>query len=155
MENASLAQAILITLGQPVPVTQVNANEDVAASLIPAGTVFQSNETWAASPNSEYILVLQADGNLVLYVLIGASQPLAQGVQVNVRPLWAADTQGNRGDTFEVQSDGNLVVYRPDRSPLWASNTAGTWPAGLCVQDDGNLVLYKFVPAWASNTVQG
>ena len=43
-------------------------------------------------------LIMQSDGNLVLY-------------NKNGKALWASGTAGQAGDRLEVQTDGNLVVY--------------------------------------------
>ncbi len=97
-----------------------------------------------ASGNSRFTLILQEDGNLVLY---GPD-----------RALWATGTDGREGRAAIMQPDGNLVLYGP-QGPLWASGTAGRAVAELVVQDDGNLVLYGPAPPpppvpveWASNT---
>jgi hypothetical protein len=55
-------------------------------------------------------LLMQGDGNFVLYNLMGA-------------PLWASNTPGNPGAYVALQNDGNLVVYSSSNRPLWASNT--------------------------------
>jgi len=74
-------------------------------------------------------LVMQSDGNLVIY-------------DINGTPKWASGTNGsNRGDAFVVfQGDGNLVIYS-NGSPLWASNTVGS-NRSLAFQGDGNFVVY-------------
>jgi hypothetical protein len=54
-------------------------------------------------------LIMQADGNLVLYT--GGGQP-----------IWASNT-GGKGQSFaRMQDDGNFVVYIQG-APTWASNT--------------------------------
>ena len=71
------------------------------------------------------MLVMQGDGNLVLY---------KAGVQSNATALWASGsippTWKTGGGTFgkpgylAVQGDGNLVIYATtDGSVMWASNT--------------------------------
>lgn len=138
---------ISVTLGTPVPFTP---NSD--ANIVAVGTTFVSDGAWVTSQNEEYVLILQPDGNLVLYQVIGNPPPFKPGVSFMGQALWAAGTFDNKGDTFVVQADGNLVVYNSDGNPIWASNTEGIVPIGLFVQNDGNLVLYKQAPAWASNT---
>jgi hypothetical protein len=95
------------------------------------------------SSDGRFRLVLQADGNLVLYAPRGIA-------------LWASNTAGH-ADVWNavMQSDGNLVVYNVFGHPLWASNTAGHPGASLVAQSDGNLVIYDPAnhPLWASNTV--
>src|SRR5215208_770949 len=65
------------------------------------------------SNNGSASLIMQGDGNLVLY------EPISGGS----RALWASDTWGNPGCSAIMQGDGNVVVYAPDWNPLWASNT--------------------------------
>jgi len=81
-----------------------------------------------ASCNGEYTLIMQSDGNLVLY----------QGSTA----LWASGTVGSGADEAIMQGDGNFVVYTGSGTPVWASNTAGDTGAYLDVQDDGNVVIY-------------
>lgn len=101
-----------------------------------------SLEQWLSSPNGRYDLVLQHDGNLVLYTQGGV-------------PLWASATSGQLVQDLSMQEDGNLVLYRPDGTPIWASGTGGNPGAELVLQDDGNVVLYRHgTPIWATNTAQ-
>lgn len=92
------------------------------------------------SSNGQYLLVHQADGNVVLYL--------------DRVPLWATHTCGRETTHFIMQGDGNLVLYNGSR-PLWASNTCGRGDGcRLMVQDDGNVVMYdaRNAPVWASKT---
>jgi hypothetical protein len=78
------------------------------------------------SPNGAYRLVMQGDGNLVLYK--GSSA------------LWSSAT-GAAGSRAVMQGDGNLVVYSGSTAK-WSSQTDQYTGATLSVQDDGNLVIY-------------
>ncbi len=90
------------------------------------------------SNNGAYRLVLQEDGNLVLYA--------------GEQSVWATATDGQDVRRAEVQSDGNFVLYTPDK-PVWASQTAGADNVRLVLQDDRNLVLYSGDDAkWSSET---
>jgi hypothetical protein len=93
------------------------------------------------SPSGQFSLVLQEDGNLVLYD------------QAN-QPLWATETDGQAVARATMQGDGNLVLYSPEGAPVWASDTYGNDGAFLVVQDDSNLVIYtaENTPLWATNT---
>ena len=82
-----------------------------------------------ASCNGDYSLIMQGDGNLVLY----------QGSTA----LWASNTAGSAADEAIMQGDGNLVLYTSSGTPVWASNTAGNDGAYLEVQNDGNVVIYS------------
>lgn len=79
------------------------------------------------SPNGNFHLDQQNDGNLVLY-------------DKTDKPLWQSDTDKNPNAVAELQEDGNLVV-RAGGSALWSSNTAGTPGARLIVGDDGQLTI--------------
>ena len=90
------------------------------------------------SNNGAYRLVLQDDGNLVLYA--------------GEQSVWATVTDGQDVKRAEVQEDGNFVLYTPDK-PVWASQTAGADNVRLVLQDDRNLVLYSGDDAkWSSET---
>lgn len=83
------------------------------------------------SPNDQYKLIMQTDGNLVEYNSAGT-------------PIWASGTAGTGSNNYvNMQSDGNLVVYNSVRA-LWASGTAGHTGSTFTfdVQNDGNLVIY-------------
>jgi CHAP domain len=96
------------------------------------------------SSSGQYELLMQDDGNLVLYGPSGAT--------------WASNTVGSGGTSVNMQGDGNLVMYTSAAKPVWASNTAGTGSGNhLVMQNDGNLVIYTNAgtPVWASNTSGG
>jgi hypothetical protein len=56
-------------------------------------------------------LVMQGDGNLVLYAPGGV-------------PLWASGTHGHEGAFAAVQEDCNFVVYTAASVPVWASGSS-------------------------------
>jgi hypothetical protein len=85
------------------------------------------------SEGGEYRLVMQDDGNLVLY---------AQGPVVQ-RALWNSQTAGNPGAYAVMQADGNFVVFSSSGSALWSSGTSGHPGAYLALQDDSNLIVYS------------
>jgi hypothetical protein len=112
------------------------------------------------SAGGQYALVMQTDGNLVVYG--------------NGCVMWASNTAGTgSNNSLVMQTDGNLVVYVSGGKPVWASGdskadqlcTSATMLAGqylhspsgqysLVMQTDGNLVVYVSggKPVWASNT---
>lgn len=102
------------------------------------------------SPNGQYRLIMQGDGNLVIYN------------QKTNRSIWASNTVRGTMSQFEFQYDGNLVVYTmPGHTSTWTSNTNDTGPVRLKgvrlqMQDDGNLVLYNAANRvlWASGSCQ-
>jgi tRNA A-37 threonylcarbamoyl transferase component Bud32 len=79
---------------------------------------FTSKILWSSkSKGDPKALVMQDDGNLVLYAKNGSV-------------IWASNVTGKQGDYFlSLQDDGNLVVYQgkkntPNIKPIWATNTA-------------------------------
>jgi hypothetical protein len=96
------------------------------------------------SDNSYLNLILQVDGNLVLY-----------RTQMG-HALWASNTQGDAVDYVIMQDDGNLVAYSAGGTPFWATATEGHPAAWAHLQDDGNFIVYDSgnTALWASNTVQ-
>jgi hypothetical protein len=86
------------------------------------------------------------------YSWAGGLDTLAPGDTLEVgRTLRSSDLWYS----LEMQSDGNLVLYRsPDRQALWATHTNKKLATQVVMQGDGNLVLYTAdrKPLWASNT---
>lgn len=88
------------------------------------------------SPDRRYRLVLQSDGNLVLY------SP--------TRAIWSSGTAGNPGAVLRHQTDNNVVLYSKAGKALWSTRTGSNnqqenWQfrSYLSLQNDGNLVLYR------------
>lgn len=120
-----------------------------------------------AFDGSAHRLVMQGDGNLVLYNQAGV-------------PLWNSETAGNPNARMVMQTDGNVVIYSTSNVALWATYTnmhpdhldyinnvlpyAGRMYPGQSIttadrrfkyvlQGDGNLVLYSPTRVlWASGT---
>lgn len=61
------------------------------------------------TPSQHFRLVLQPDGNLVIYK--------------DGQPIWASSTAGKDVSQLSMQADGNLVIYSKSGTPLWASNS--------------------------------
>jgi hypothetical protein len=79
------------------------------------------------SPDERHRLVMQADGNLVVYGPNGAR--------------WFTGTSSSSA-RLVMQTDGNLVMYDSANQALWQSGTRGYNGAWLVLQNDGNLVIY-------------
>jgi len=84
----------------------------------------------ATSTDGRFFLIMQLDGNLVLYRSSG-------GV------LWASNT-GIPGSWLSMQGDGNLVMYTRDNRPVWSSDIRNPG-AYTVLQNDGNVVEYDTV----------
>jgi surface antigen len=117
----------------------------INAAFLGKNSLYANEIIWSGqyilSENALYLLVMQGDGNLVLY---------GNGMQA----VWASGTAGSGANHIVMQSDGNLVIYTPNNRAVWASGTAGRGQSGLYIQDDGNLVVYtnSLVPTWNSKT---
>lgn len=95
------------------------------------------------SDNEQYSVIMQDDGNLVMYPLPGGSA------------IWATNTGGLGAHRADMQDDGTLVLYHPDGSAVWAAGGSGQGPGSrLVMQDDRNLVVYNQNDelTWASDT---
>jgi hypothetical protein len=90
------------------------------------------------SCDGDVTLVMQSDGNLVLYGPPGA--------------LWSSNTSGTPANVAAMQSDGNFVMYKGSTA-YWNSNTANHPGAFLVAQNDGNVVIYQgSVALWSTGT---
>lgn len=96
------------------------------ANFLARGEVLTEGE-YLRSDIGNYQLLMQSDGNLVLYQAGFA--------------LWETGTSGNPGAYVIFQSDGNLVVHASDGVPLWGTETWQTDASQLVLRDDGDLVL--------------
>lgn len=119
---------------------QQAANPPPACGKLAAGDVLNIGAK-ATSCDGRFSLVMQLDGNLVLY-------------QNNVGALWSTGTNGKGGHHAVMQTDGNFVLYTTNGTALWSSGTWNNCGAWLNVQTDGNLVVYSRAgnPLWTSGT---
>jgi murein DD-endopeptidase len=108
-----------------------------AGAVLLPGTVLRSDNSSART------FTMQADGNLVQYL--------------NGTAAWATNTSGHPGAWAALQTDGNLVVYGPDKRALWSARTSKAGPGQLLVQLDSNVVLYgsQSTRVWSSRPVTG
>lgn len=92
------------------------------------------------STDGRFFLLMQADGNLVLYYY-------------NVA-LWHTHTYGNPSiNRVVMQADGNFVLYDTNNVAHWNSETYRYPGAFITLQDDGNLVIYQnSIAPWNSRT---
>lgn len=59
------------------------------------------------------------------------------------RPLWSSGTFGKPISRAVMQADGNFVLYDVQGRFYWATWTFGNSGASIVVQNDGNVVLYS------------
>lgn len=91
------------------------------------------------SPNNEYYVVFQDDGNMVVY-------------NRSSKVIWQSNTY-NKGTRAIFQEDGNLVIYDMTNHAVFSSGTTNTNARTLIMQDDGNFVIYdrNNKSLWGSN----
>jgi len=116
-------------------------------ATLSAGNELNVNGT-LESDNQRARLVMQGDGNLVLYR------------SDNAQALWSSNTNGTPANHAVMQGDGNFVLYDQQGKVHFASNTDGHPGSSITMQDDANLVVYApagpggvAVPLWATHTV--
>jgi len=93
-----------------------------------------SNNHFIESESGQFRLVMQVDGNLVLYEQQFSGKPTQ---------IWASNTQGEDCKLI-MKDDGNLVIYDSTGTATWSSMTHGIGSGGfkLVIQNDGNVVIY-------------
>jgi hypothetical protein len=92
-------------------------------------------------------LVMQSDGNLVLY---------KKGTRT---AKWASHTYRSGANRMRFQKDGNLVLYTSDNRPVWSSKTYNKCRGNaviarqpvLALQSDSNFVIYCEITAAGAN----
>ena len=108
-------------------------------SSLATGAYLATND-YLVSANGLYFVIMQADGNLVIY---HGSDPAHQGAFV-----WDSGVAPGTGQYFVImQGDGNLVIYKGSDPAhqgafVWNSGKApGAGVYGATMQNDGNLVV--------------
>ncbi len=104
---------------------------------ISAGMSLKTTDEPLVSANGAFMLVVQTDGNLVIYTR-------QNGVQGSF--TWASNKYGfpnANNSTLVMQTDGNLVVYDGAGTPQWASSTMSSGAVKLVLENDGKLNLYN------------
>ncbi len=129
-----LSTSVIINVVSPAAADNSNSN------ILASGAVIRSGQ-YLLSPDSQSVLTLQDDGNLVLYT--------------NFKSIWNSVTFGKAADRLEMGADGNLVIYFKNGT-TWSTNTQGHPGAYLKLQTDGNLVVYDAnnSPLWNTVTFQ-
>lgn len=134
----------------------VGSNSAVVMAAPPGvldpGTILTSGQG-LYSQDGTYWLVMQSDGNLVLYSKLWPATTWSA--------IWSSGTWGRPANStyLVMQTDGNLVLYTylfpaPAAVAIWSTNTAGNPGATLRLQNDGNLVVGNAGRAlWATMTI--
>jgi hypothetical protein len=82
-----------------------------------------------SSPDGQFHLDMQADGNLVVYM--GAGTGFA---------VWNSGTQGSGAVGATMQADGNFVLYAPANRAVWATGTVTNNATGVMTMTDGGII---------------
>lgn len=93
------------------------------------------------SPNGSYILLVQSDGNVVIYSRAW-------------QPVWSTGTSGTDNWLLFDAYDG-LEVYSSTDQLLWRAGPPNMYMTHVGLQDDGNLVMFNVAdgrPAWSRTT---
>ena len=111
--------------------TPIAATESISNQLVNGTSLSSADSTPIFSPDKKSNLVMQTDGNLVLY-------------QKNT-PIWSTNTQ-NKGTApykLTMQKDNNLVIYDTTSKVIWdaGTNTGVSGSAHLEICNDGNLEI--------------
>ena len=132
---------------------RVAADYEAPGLVLPPADTLSSGATLASGEEltcNGARLVMQTDGNLVLYVEATQYGRYHAGVP---GALWQTNTDGNPGAYLTMQTDGNLVVRSSGGAALWNSGTMGNPGATLAMQSDRNVVIYLSGDAiWSTGT---
>ncbi|WP_066311184.1 MIR domain-containing protein [Bacillus sp. FJAT-29814] len=101
------------------------------ANQLQPGLELLANQKITAN-NGRAFLIMQGDGNFVLY-------EVHRGKNISV---WASGTNGRGGVKAIMRDNGSLVICNANGQTVWDSGTAGNPGAYLILQDDGNAVIY-------------
>jgi len=111
------------------------------AAVLQSGQQLRPGE-WMLAAGGQLKLIMQTDGNLVVY----------RGRTA----LWHSHTWAHPGARAVMQTDGNLVVYLGSTA-LWNSHTWANPGAVVALQPSGYLVAYSRIgtPLWSTDSVSG
>ncbi|MDN5275356.1 MAG: Curculin protein [Candidatus Saccharibacteria bacterium] len=112
----------------------------LVARKLPANSTMHPGQS-LTTPDRNYHLDFQTDGNLVLYS--------------KTKALWSSGTYQKNSAQAVIQLDGNLVISDFNDRAIWSSGTAGRGASELLLQQDANLVIYttaSSTPTWSSGT---
>ena len=140
LKDSATSDVVKDVQGSPNKLLRVNGEPDLVAGpdrVLRDGSLGRDERI--TSPNGRHFLVLQQDGNLVLYSF--------------GQPKFASNT--STGSRVWLQGDGNFVLYDASSRPVWASNTTGSTGTRIVIEDNGQAVLYgeSYAKLWVSHNV--
>ncbi len=98
-------------------------------SKVDKPTEWKPNTTVLVSPNQQYKLSYQSDGDLVVY-------------DKSNKPIWSTKTAGKTPNKLVFQADGNLVLYGASNTLLWTSKSTSKGVKSLRLSDQGRLSVW-------------
>jgi len=99
------------------------------SAKLDSGDSLQKNR-YIVSDNGYYALIMQNDGNLVMY---GPGSLL----------VWTSQTAAAGGHHATMMAGGDLVVFDANQNLVWHSGTQWAGASHLTVGDDGNLAVVR------------
>lgn len=123
------------------------------ATETPKLTEGLSTNKQLVSPSGQFSLIMQGDGNLVMYrTECGVGDPKCA--------FWQSGTRGATAQyNFQLNYDGNIVIYGPNGVHHNFGTAGANGPYFAVLQDDANLVVYNGTgpasagePVWSSKT---
>jgi eukaryotic-like serine/threonine-protein kinase len=134
----ALGIAALLIAGAAFAITKiVQSHHAGSQSEITSGGFLQPGHS-ITSPNGQFSVTMQLDGNLVDYRIHGKS------------PMWQSGTSGNFNAYVVMQPDGDLVIYPPGKSApapgqltdaLWSSGSSGHPNASAELLNSGEFLV--------------
>jgi hypothetical protein len=115
------------TRGQPEP----EPNYMTKGSELKTGQRLVQGEQ-LVSPNQEWNLRYQPDGNLVI-----------TDTDFRNKQIYDATNKLHTPGYAVMQEDGNFVIYDSNQIPVWASNTAGRRVDALKLTNYGTVILQR------------
>ena len=111
------------------------ATPNATATTLASGATLASGDS-LTSPNGQFTLTMQSNGNLVWRITGG-------------RTLWTSRTSGHSGAVAVMEGDGVLRV-KDGSDVLWSSSNSGTSGDALSLQSNGQMVVGT---TWSSRTL--
>ena len=125
----------------PSPDFLSSGNDEDYTVILESGASMSRNEI-AYSPNGLYSLYMSPDqGDLIMYK--------------DGDVVWRVNGEG--AATLGIQTDGNLMLKRADRTISWKTNTSGNHGASLQLDNVGQLTVSveEGTPIWLEGVPQG
>ena len=96
------------------------------------------------SENGENKFTLQENGDLVI---------TCKGLVIWASSTWQLNLT-NRVEGLYFSSEGNVMLYKEDKSLVWRTKTNYKYPTEIKIENNGNLILYGQSGSivWQSNT---